>query len=199
MIDPIECRPLDLSFDHFWSNYPRKQDKKRSMKLFDQLSDVDKWNAIQGVKHHASSNPQWRNPAFVPMPSTYLNQRRWEDEIAEEKDAKARVVGRNDSPAHIVWSAMTQMYGDQWIKKHGEEPSELWRKLLKDMPEEQIKKGLRATFDQGSEFPPSLPKFAEYCKGAPALPESRMLPKPPGDPEKALEAIEEMKRILGVE
>lgn len=200
VINPIECQPLNVRFVTFWDVYPRKQNKKGAEKAFEKLKDVDKWNAIQGAAYQAVNNPQWKNPAYIPLPTTYLNQRRWEDEVAPDKDAKTRVVERQDkSPAHTVWSAMTQMYGDAWVKKHGEEPTEIWRKLLSTMSEEQIKKGLRATFDSGNEFPPSLPRFAEYCKGAPSLPEAKALPRPEGNYEVQMAAIDEMKKILGID
>lgn len=193
--------PSTNTFDDFWALYPkdRRMAKPKAETAFARLSKKDQFNAIQGLKHHIANNPQWRETRFIPMPATFLNQRRWEDPIPEFKTAKERVVENgNRSKADTVWSAMTQMYGEAWIKKHGESPTEIWKKLLAGMTETQIKRGLRATFESGNEFPPGLPKFAEYCKGGAQLPEHRMLPKPKGDPEKAMAAIEEMKRILGV-
>jgi hypothetical protein len=28
-----------------------------------------------------SKSEQWHNPQFIPFPATYLNQRRWEDDV----------------------------------------------------------------------------------------------------------------------
>ena len=189
---------LDISFKRFWELYPRKQDKKKAEVSFEKLNDVDKFNAIQGAQHHAANNPQWRNPKLIPMPTTFLNGARWQDEIV--LDTKEEIVkNQGESPATMVWSAMTQLYGEPWIKKYGEQPNEVWRKFLAEMPVHRIKRGLRRCVDEGSDFPPSFPKFAEYC--SPTFGEQTeqpRLPAAPRDEEKALAAIEEMKRILGV-
>jgi hypothetical protein len=133
------------------------------------------------------------------MPTTILNQRRWEDEIVVHRGAKERVVENQDkSPTELVWSAMTQMYGDQWINKHGERPPEVWRRALNDMPRVRIGRGIRETLRSGSEFPPSLPKFLEYSAATFEELNPPSLPKPPGDRALALESIEKMKEILGV-
>jgi len=138
---------------------------------------------------------------LIPILTTWINQKRWLDEIAENKDAKARVVeGQSDSPAAMVWSAMTQMYGEAWIKKYGEKPNPVWTRMLKDIPLNRIQRGLRRTVEASSDFPPSLPKFAEYCSrifgeesSQKALP-----PRTKTNRETALEHLAEVKSILGV-
>ena len=195
---------LELStgtFDEFWFIYPRKTGgKDKAREKFDKLSEVDRFNAIQGAKHHSEHNEQWKNPSFIPHATTYLNQKRWEDAIVEDKPATTRVHDNGQqSQAHTVWSAMTQMYGSAWISKHGENPSPVWVSQLKNMGEDRIKRGLRKTLDSKSEFPPSLPRFVEYCAltfGEECQINQPKLPKPESNPQKALEAIEEMKRIL---
>jgi hypothetical protein len=192
---------FNISFEAFWEIYPRKTGgKPNAERKFNSLSDADKYNAIAGAKHHRDNNPQWRNKALIPHATTYLNQSRWLDEIVEEKTAKDRVVENHDgSNVDLVWSAMAQMYGDSWIKRHGEKPPEIWQKMLKNLPIARLKRGLRAALDAHSDFPPSLPKFMEYC--APSFEEQypTALPKPKGDRLKALESLEEMKKLLGVE
>lgn len=67
-------------FVTFWSAYPRKTGKGAAwaswQKAGPQLADVLKALAWQ------RGTFEWRKDAgaFVPMPATYLNQRRWEDE-----------------------------------------------------------------------------------------------------------------------
>ena len=189
---------LDISFGRFWELYPRKADKKKAEVSFGKLTDANKFNAIQGAVHQFENNPQWRNPKLIPLPTTYINGERWNDEIA--LDIKEEIIqNQAEDASTMVWSAMTQLYGEPWIKKMGERPNEVWRKFLEQMPIHRIKRGLRKCVEEGSDFPPSFPKFAEYCSSTfGEQTEQPLLPRAPRDEEKALAAIEEMKRILGV-
>jgi hypothetical protein len=189
------------TFDMWWAAYPRKQGKKKAEAIYEKLSDTDKSACYLGTLRQVEENPQWaEDDRFIPMPTTFLNQARWQDEIPKtyhEKVASTPV----ENEAQLVWSALTQFYGTSFHKKHGQKPPELWRKMLKDMPEERLRRGLRATFDMCPEFPPSLPQFIAYCKPTfgelyPPVPQ---LPRPDGDPEIAADAFTEMKKILGVE
>jgi len=192
---------IATSFDTFWDNCPRKADKKKAETAFNKLSDVKKFNCIAGMAHHAANNPQWKDPSYIPLPTTFINGERWDDAIAIPQDAKTRVIEfENGNDTHdIVWSAMTQLFGDSWIKKHGEKPPELWRKLLKDIPKERILRGLKRCTADHREFPPSLPKFMEYTAKTFDEVYPPALPKPLGDPAIALKSLQEMKTILGVE
>lgn len=84
--DPRTDRPrakvplYSADFVTFWSAYPRKTGKGAAwtgwQKAGPQLVDV--LAALTWQRHTF----EWRKDAgaFVPMPATYLNQRRWEDE-----------------------------------------------------------------------------------------------------------------------
>jgi SOS response regulatory protein OraA/RecX len=96
-------RKTDLSlFKDFWDAYPRKTAKGAAEKAWAKAilhtSGSDIIRILKRVK--------WPDDAeFVPHPSTWLNQRRWEDEgpkreiTQEERDERARVylrsIGRN--------------------------------------------------------------------------------------------------------
>jgi hypothetical protein len=187
------------TFEMWWAIYPRKQGSKAAIeKKFDALSKLDKSACYLGTTRHLADNPQWRDKQYVPMPATFLNQKRWGDEIVQtlrEEIKKSSVIG---GMADKVWEAMVEMYGDQWIKKHGDKPGELWVKFLKPLPEHRIKRGLRATLTHHKEFPPSLPAFIAHCSETFGEQHPAALPKPPGDQALALESIEKMKQILGV-
>ena len=115
------------TFGVFWVHYPRKTAKAKAQEKFAALSDADKFAAIKGAEYHSKCNPQWRNPQLVPMAATYINGKRWEDEIVEDRDAKARVHSSiTTGPAMMVWKAMTQMFGKPWIDRHGESPMPVW-------------------------------------------------------------------------
>lgn len=189
---------LDISFKRFWELYPRKADKKKAEVSFGRLNDTNKFNAIQGAVHQFENNPQWRNPKLIPLPTTYINGERWNDEIA--LDTKEEIIkNEGEGQAEMVWSKLTQIYGEPWIKRWGEQMNSVWYKYLTETPAYRLKRGLVLCVRDHKDFPVSFPKFTEYC--VPTFGEQTdqpQLPPAPRDEAKALAAIEEMKRILGV-
>lgn len=71
-------------FPEFWKIYPRKEDRKNSEKKFVSLSDKDKADALAGLRKYASYwNAAGTARQYIPHPSTFINGRRWEDEIPD--------------------------------------------------------------------------------------------------------------------
>ncbi|MBQ7115629.1 MAG: hypothetical protein IJN94_04350 [Clostridia bacterium] len=70
-------------FLEFWSAYPKKVGKGAAYKIFNKLKLTKKEkSAILTALDWQKKSDQWvrDNGQFIPYPSTYLNQRRWEDE-----------------------------------------------------------------------------------------------------------------------
>lgn len=191
---------IDISFDAFWSAYPRKTDKAKAKVSFNRLSKANKHNAIAGAKHHAENNPQWRDITLVPHPTTFLNGKRWQDEIIEKKTASDRVQeSTGNSPAEIIWKGLVQIYGKAWIDRHGEKPPPVWQSQLRHLEDYQVKRALRKTLDSKSEFMVSLPKLLEFAaKTFGEQHPTRKQLEPPRDNTLALETLAEAKKILGV-
>ena len=75
---------LTTRFEDFWKMYPRKRKKKTAKEIWrrkklDKLADT----LIKDVETRLRADKQWAD-GFVPDPTTYLNQERWEDELAPE-------------------------------------------------------------------------------------------------------------------
>jgi hypothetical protein len=69
-------------FDSFWMAYPKKVGKDAAQKSFYKLK-VDKeliQSILSAIEVQKKSN-QWKDKQFIPNPTTWLNQRRWEDEL----------------------------------------------------------------------------------------------------------------------
>ena len=90
--DPLQepCAPsahapaADDLFAKFWKLYPRKQDKAKALKAFAKLKVTDDlFNLIaKGLAAQAASHDWLKDGGkFVPMPTTWLNGKRWEDEV----------------------------------------------------------------------------------------------------------------------
>lgn len=78
----IENKDTDSAFSEFWKHYPNKKGKAQAEKSFNRLSSNDKQLAIDDTFARAKSDPDWikDDGKYIPMPATYLNGRRFEDE-----------------------------------------------------------------------------------------------------------------------
>ena len=83
-------------FNSFWKAYPKKVGKGDIEKWFDKKKPskdlVD--TMIKQIKRFKDTK-QWqeRNGKFIPNPSTWLNQKRWEDEFETETEELERIMG----------------------------------------------------------------------------------------------------------
>lgn len=71
-----------MMFDTFWKAYPRKVNKQAAEKAFNKLQpSEDLFKAMMaGLDNHKKSK-QWIDPQYIPHASTWLNGKRWEDEL----------------------------------------------------------------------------------------------------------------------
>lgn len=67
-------------FDAFWSVYPRKVGKHKAQQAFEKLN-VDDALMDTILKAVEMQKKTWSDPQFIPHPTTWLNQHRWEDEV----------------------------------------------------------------------------------------------------------------------
>jgi len=65
------------NFDTFWDRYPRKENKKKSKIAFERLNKTDQQKAIDDIKNRYDGCEK----KFIPLPTTYINGARWEDEM----------------------------------------------------------------------------------------------------------------------
>ena len=74
----------DLSFEIFWKAYPKKTNKEFAKRVFAKLK-VDR-DLLDKILHSLSIQVRtiWKDKdvQYIPHPSTWLNGKRWEDEIA---------------------------------------------------------------------------------------------------------------------
>ena len=71
------------SFDVFWKAYPKKKAKESARKAWLKLKPSESLvnEIIQAVERSAKSvDWQKENGKYIPLPATYLNGKRWEDE-----------------------------------------------------------------------------------------------------------------------
>ena len=72
-------------FEEFWKLYPRRVGKDDARKKWNKINpNAELFEKIMNaVRENIDHNPQWQrqNGQFIPHPSTWLNQGRWDDDI----------------------------------------------------------------------------------------------------------------------
>lgn len=81
-------------FNRFWAAYPRHVGKQVAVKAFEKIHpDEETMTAMLTAIEWQKNTRQWRENGgqFIPHPSTWLNQRRWEDERPVQMQSVSRV------------------------------------------------------------------------------------------------------------
>ena len=77
----------DITFDEFYKLYPRKVGRVVAQRCFTKLNKRDKQLAYDGLlKYIRFWESNKTEKQFIPHPSTWLNQKRWEDELEDLKE-----------------------------------------------------------------------------------------------------------------
>lgn len=75
------------NFDAFWQLYPRRVNKLQAQRAWARVKPQDRIECLRVLPLHRQ---QWERhgtePHFIPHASTWLNQRRWEDELDSAPD-----------------------------------------------------------------------------------------------------------------
>jgi hypothetical protein len=70
--------PTENSFEHFWATYQKKVGRKKCEAKWGRLSKKDKADCMKALPRYVDATP---DKQYRMNPETYLNGRRWEDEI----------------------------------------------------------------------------------------------------------------------
>lgn len=132
--EKLSCASVDardLLFEEFWNIYPKKKDKSRAKEKFKKIP-IDKIPLIlEKIKLQIALESQWKDKQFIPLPSTYLHGKRWEDEIIEIKNKTEgytkKLINNNDirctvkeyGTGHPTFEA-----NKEWELKHGKQTNE---------------------------------------------------------------------------
>ena len=95
-----ESKLIIDAFNLFWNVYPNKQGKKKAMESYtkayktqslpdDLLDIIKKWVQTDNWKNEGGK--------YIPLPATWLNGERWDDELPKQKDAGVYVPRSGDN------------------------------------------------------------------------------------------------------
>lgn len=80
-------------FSQFWDFYPRKAGKEAARKAWNNLQPNEELMALiaNNIKERIDKG-EWRkdNKSYILHASTFLNQKRWEDEVLEKQHEKSK-------------------------------------------------------------------------------------------------------------
>lgn len=130
-------------FDAFWAAYPRKVDKQDAVRAYAKATGItDPATLLAAIKVHAA---YWakagRDAETIPHAATWLNKRRWEDELGRQHSPRGDPVewlrgewqaGRVTEIHRVYstgytqpaagdgdyWADVLKPYNRQWISEH---------------------------------------------------------------------------------
>lgn len=74
------------TFEEFWQKYPRKVAKKYAFDCYLRLEMTEELHQMMLSSLEKQKRLKtWADVRYIPYPSTWLNQHRWEDEIPEQE------------------------------------------------------------------------------------------------------------------
>jgi len=88
---PTKTAVLEAEFaNKFWPAYPRKVNKANALKAFIKArKTTDLTTILDGLSKYANSQ---LDPNYIAHPSTWLNGKRWEDEVTQGVITSSRMV-----------------------------------------------------------------------------------------------------------
>ena len=94
-----ETKNINAQFDEFWKSYPRKVKKQKAKEWFEKNNPSSELFSImlQALEKFKNSN-EWKsnNGQFIPHPTSWLNQKRWED-LSEEGGETSGIIKENSN------------------------------------------------------------------------------------------------------
>lgn len=88
--NPLNTVISNDGFELFWRAYPRKTNKSFAQKVFKKFAFTDE--LLSQMMNALSNFPFSKDPQYIPHPSTWLNGKRWEDEVASTATSFAGAI-----------------------------------------------------------------------------------------------------------
>ena len=79
----------EQAFNEFWSEYPKKVNKKGSFTSFKRIKHLkDEMPLIMAALQRFKASKQWQkdNGQYIPNPQTFINQERWKDQQEQTRE-----------------------------------------------------------------------------------------------------------------
>ncbi len=96
-----QTQTIDEMFSKFWEAYPKRKDKKRAYKVFSKIKPDDKLlqKMLDAIEREKQTLDWQKNKGqYIPYPSTWLSNERWNDEDMTVEAVTEIDVKRSHSP-----------------------------------------------------------------------------------------------------
>lgn len=91
-LPPLSPKGEECVFESFWNLYPSKKAKKKCEEIWKRRKlDLIAVEIIAKLQVQRQKDDQWIR-GFIPNPTTYLNQDRWNDEISVSQEIKEKLM-----------------------------------------------------------------------------------------------------------
>ena len=100
----------ETMFNEFWQAYPKKRDKARARKSFFKIKNLpDVFPHLMKGLEQQKASADWKKDGgkYIPLPSTWLNNERWEDELPTQVQPPAQ------GPIRLTQADMERMDAEQ--------------------------------------------------------------------------------------
>lgn len=77
-------------FNEFWKEYPKKIAKSECEKKWFKLTTLEALAIVEDVKNRKLKDTNWID-GYSPHPTTYLNQKRWNDEVLTNRPGRSNM------------------------------------------------------------------------------------------------------------
>lgn len=105
-IPPTPSKGAGEGFDEFWKAYPKKVAKTQALKAWSKLKPNEELlNVILSALKREKQSFQWRkdNGQFIPYPATWLNGRRWEDDLKQSSQTSPKHEDFDPNDPYKAW------------------------------------------------------------------------------------------------
>lgn len=89
---PIESMPQVPTFDDFWQVWPRKVAKAKARSAWNTMKRRERVAAMEALPDHIAH--VFTDPQFTPYPASWLNAKRWEDDLSSFTAPARRPLNR---------------------------------------------------------------------------------------------------------
>ena len=92
-------------FERFWTIYPIHKSRQSAVKAWDRLKPSGELmrTISKALKRQMATDEQWTRGIGIPYAATYLNQRRWEDDILPDRSAAGTEQGAGSEEVQREW------------------------------------------------------------------------------------------------
>lgn len=98
-----ELCDIEMKFNAFWELYPKKVNKEKARIIFTKLNPDDKlMETILCAIDEQMKTPQWAQERYIPNPTSWLLDKRWEDEIYHNNGHDSSASGGNTEHSTVL-------------------------------------------------------------------------------------------------